>query len=95
MNESTKFVGLDVHKETIAISVAEGNGGEVRCIGEIANSPEALEKQIKQLGKSGTNLLFCYESGPCGYGIYRQLTDLGWDCKVVATSLIPKKQEIV
>lgn len=91
MKEFTKFVGLDVHKETIAVSVAEGNGGEVRYVGEIANTPEALNKLVKQLKKANTDLKFCYESGPCGYGIYRQLTDLGWDCKVVATSLIPKK----
>jgi len=91
MNEFSKYVGLDVHKETIAVSVAEANGGEVRYIGGIANTPEAIEKLVKQLRKGGANLSFCYEAGPCGYGIHRQLTDLGWDCQVVAPSLIPKK----
>ena len=91
MEEFSKHIGLDVHKETIAVSVAEGNGGEVRFLGEIENTPEAIEKLIKHLRKPRTDLLFCYESGPCGYGIYRQITDLGWKCKVVATSLIPKK----
>lgn len=91
MKEFTKYVGLDVHKETIAVSVAEANGGEVRYVGEFANTPEAIEKLIKQLRKGGANLSFCYESGPCGYGIYRQLKDLGWECLVVAPSLIPKK----
>jgi transposase len=91
MKEFSKYVGLDVHKETIAVSVAEANGGEVRYIGEIANTPEAIEKLVKQLRKGGANLSFCYEAGPCGYGIYRQLSDLGWDCQVVAPSLIPKK----
>ena len=91
MNEFNKYVGLDVHKETIAVSVAEGNGGEVRYVGEVANTPEALEKLIRQLRKGGANLSFCYEAGPCGYGIYRQLQDLGWECLVVAPSLIPKK----
>ena len=91
MKEFSKFIGLDVHKETIAVSVAEGNGGEVRYVGEMANTPEALNKLIRQLRREDTDLKFCYESGPCGYGIYRHLTDLGWDCKVVATSLIPKK----
>jgi transposase len=75
----------------IAISVAEANGGELRYLGEIANTPEALDKLVKQQRKGGANLSFCYEAGPCGYGIYRQLTDLGWDCQVVAPSLIPKK----
>lgn len=91
MNEFSKYVGLDVHKETIAVSVAEAWGGEVRYLGEIANTPEAIEKLVKQLRKGGAILSFCYEAGPCGYGIHRQLTDLGWDCQVVAPSLIPKK----
>ena len=91
MKEFNKHIGLDVHKETIAVSVAEANGGEVRYLGEIANTPEALDKLVKQQRKDGANLFFCYEAGPCGYGIHRQLTDLGWDCQVVAPSLIPKK----
>ena len=91
MKECIKYVGLDVHKETLAVSVAEGNGGEVRYLGEIANTPEAIEKLVRQLRKTGARLSFCYEAGPCGYGLHRQLTDLGWDCIVVAPSLIPKK----
>lgn len=91
MKEFSKYVGLDVHKETIAVSVAEANGGEVRYFGEIGNTPEAIEKLVRQLRKGGSDLSFCYEAGPCGYGIYRQLSDLGWDCQVVAPSLIPKK----
>jgi transposase len=91
MEDFIKYVGLDVHKETIAVSVAEGNGGEVRYFGEIANTAEAIEKLVRQLRKNGARLSFCYEAGPCGYGLHRQLTDLGWDCMVVAPSLIPKK----
>lgn len=91
MGEFSKYIGLDVHKETIAVSVAEGGGGEVRYVGEIANTPEAVEKLVRQLRKGHATLSFCYEAGPCGYGIHRQLTDLGWDCQVVAPSLIPKK----
>lgn len=91
MKEFSKYVGLDVHKETIAVSVAEANGGEVRYFGEIANMPEAIEKLVRQLRKGDAALSFCYEAGPCGYGLYRQLSDLGWDCQVVAPSLIPKK----
>jgi transposase len=86
-----KYVGLDVHKATIAVSVAQSNGGEVRYLGEIANTPEAVEKLVRQLRKEEVSLSFCYEAGPCGYALYRQLTDLGWDCAVVAPSLIPKK----
>lgn len=91
MNEFSKYVGLDVHKETIAVSVAEAGGGEVRYVGEIANTPEAMVKLVKQLKKGDARLRFCYEAGPCGYVIYRQLQELKQDCQVVAPSLIPKK----
>ena len=91
MKQFSKYIGLDVHKETIAVAVAEGDGGEVRFFGEIVNTPEALDKLVKQLSKAGAQLSFCYEAGPCGYGIHRQLRALGWDCQVVAPSLIPKK----
>jgi transposase len=65
MKESSKYVGLDVHQETIAVSVAEAHGGEVRYFGEIANA-EAIDKLVKQLRKGEANLSFCYEAGPCG-----------------------------
>jgi transposase len=87
----SKYVGLDVHKETIAVSVAEANGGEVRYVGEIANTPEAVVKLVRQLRKGEAALSFCYEAGPCGYELHRQLVKLGFDCQVVAPSLIPKK----
>ena len=91
MNEFTKFVGMDVHKATIAVAVADAGSGEVRYLGEIANTAEAIAKLVRQLRKGIARLSFCYEAGPCGYGIHRQLTELGWDCQVVAPSLIPKK----
>jgi transposase len=91
MKEFSKYVGLDVHKETIAVSLAEAGGGEVRYFGEIANTPEAVAKLARQLNKGATRLSFCYEAGACGYGVYRQLRELKHDCMVVAPSLIPKK----
>jgi transposase len=63
----------------------------VRYFGEIRNTPEAMAKLVKLLRKGEAQLSFCYEAGPCGYGIHRQLSDLGWACQVVAPSLIPKK----
>jgi transposase len=86
-----KYVGLDVHKETIAVSVAECDGGEVRYLGEIPNTPEAVAKLVGRLRKDGAALSFCYEAGPCGYGLHRQLVGLGQNCQVIAPSLIPKK----
>jgi transposase len=82
---------MDVHKATVAVSVADADGGEVRYLGEIPNTPEAIAKLVRQLRKGDAQLSFCYEAGPCGYGIHRQLTALGWDCQVVAPSLIPRK----
>ena len=91
MKEFSKYVGLDVHKETIAVSVAEGAGGEVRDVGEIVNTAEALAKLVRQLKNGAARLSFCYEAGPCGYVIYRQLQEIKQDCHVVAPSLLPKK----
>src|ERR1700730_17251768 len=90
--EHTRFVGLDIHKERISITVAEsGRSGAVEYLGEIANDPGAIRKLCERLGRPGTPLTFCYEAGPCGYGVHRQLTGLGHRCDVVAPSLIPKR----
>lgn len=89
--EECKFIGLDVHKETIAVSIADGEGGDARYLGEVSNTPDSIVKLVKRLRKEGTKLLFCYEAGPCGYGLHRQLQDLGQDCRVVAPSMIPRK----
>jgi transposase len=86
------YVGLDVHKETIAVAVAEPGREEPIYRGEIANAPKKVEKLIAKLSEAydGGLLLFCYEAGPCGYGLYRQLIASGHDCAVVAPSKIPK-----
>jgi transposase len=85
-----RFVGLDVHAETIAVAVAEGEGGEVRSLGTIPNRPESVRKMIRKLGEGG-RLKCCYEAGPTGYVLYWQLTQIGVDCEVIAPSLIPTK----
>ena len=92
MEKSITYIGLDVHKETIAVALAEaGKRGEVREYGTIANTPTALKALASKLAKSASALRFCYEAGPCGYGIQRQLSAAGHDCVVVAPSLIPRK----
>ena len=86
------YVGLDVHKATVCVAAAEnGRGGEVRQIGVFENRPEILTKMAARLGKGGRRLSFCYEAGPCGYGLHRMLTGCGHECIVVAPSLIPVK----
>ena len=91
MEEFIKYVGLDVHGKTIGVAVADSRSSEVRFIGQIANTPEAIAKLVGQLNKGGAQLSFCYEAGACGYSIHRQLTKLGHPCQVIAPSLIPKK----
>lgn len=91
MKQIRSFVGMDVHKETISISVAEdGRNGPVRFLGVIPNTVEDVTKMAKRLSKHG-ELDFCYEAGGCGYVIHRRLTELGHKCMVVAPSLIPRK----
>ena len=87
------YIGLDVHKETIAVAVARAGREPPVSRGEIANRPKALAKLAERLNEEfgGEVLLFCYEAGPCGYVLYRQLLALGQDCQVVAPSLIPRK----
>lgn len=84
------FVGLDVHAELISVATIQQSFKDAIYLGQILNEPEAIRKLVQKLGDPKT-LIFCYEAGPCGYGIYRQLTEMGAKCIVVAPSLIPHK----
>ncbi|HXU82869.1 MAG TPA: IS110 family transposase [Polyangia bacterium] len=90
MAKSIRYVGLDVHADTIAVAVAEAGAGEVRFLGTIPNRPEAIRKLIRRLEPVST-LRVCYEAGPTGYALYWQLTGLGVKCEVVAPTLVPVK----
>jgi transposase len=90
-DDSEAFIAFDTSKLRNAVAVAEGSGGEVRFLGEIDNSAGATAKLVKKLAGKFARLTFCYEAGPTGYGLYRQITALGHICVVVAPSLIPKK----
>jgi transposase len=89
-SEPQKFVGLDVHKETIAIAVADRGTSAPRSVGVIRNDLDELRKALRRLGSSA-QLRVCYEAGACGYVVYRFLERLKIDCVVVAPSLIPRK----
>src|SRR4030095_10142802 len=89
MGKNTRFVGLDVHAETIAVAVAEGRD-QARSLGTIANRPEAVRRLLGKLGKL-SELRVCYEAGPTGYALYWQLTRLGVQCEVIAPSLVAVK----
>ena len=93
MEQSTRFVGMDVHKDTIVVAVtATGEVGKATAYGTFPNTAAGLEKLVKRLRQAGGGpLKFCYEAGPCGYGIHRALTKMGEDCMVVAPSMIPRK----
>jgi transposase len=90
MNDSITYVGLDVHKESVAIALAPATSPEVRSYGTVRGDLEAIDKVLRKLKSLGQTLRVVYEAGPCGYALYRHLTKVGIDCVVVSPSRIPK-----
>lgn len=90
--DSVIFIGLDTSKLKISVAIADGSrNGEVRFFGDISSEPASVASMVSKLSKRGAKLHFCYEAGPTGYGLYRQIVELGHDCVVVAPSLVPKR----
>jgi len=85
------FIGMDVHKESIVISLADDDRSEVRRYGTIGGTSDDFKKTLRKLVATGKELFFCYEAGPTGYELYRFIVSQGHQCIVVAPSLIPKK----
>jgi transposase len=83
-----RYIGLDVHRATIAVAIAEEEGPP-SSYGTIANDPAAVRKLLRQLGGKDVELRVAYEAGPTGYALHRQLTKLGVECMVIAPSLVP------
>lgn len=90
MQKSIAYVGLDVHKDSIAVAIARP-GEPVADHGQIANRPDAVRRQVRRLAGKYDRLLLAYEAGPCGYDLYRQLRAMGHDVIVVAPSLMPRR----
>lgn len=94
MTQYTRFYGLDVHKDTIAIALACRDGPPAEFLGRIMNRDFAVQKWIKRNLSNGdvaAQSLFCYEAGPCGYGLHRFLRDRGMACQVIAPGMTPQK----
>lgn len=91
MWKSTKTVALEQHMDTITVAVALPGRQPAELYGTIPSTPEAARKLVTRLDDGNVALRFCYEAGPCGYGLYRQLTMMDYDCSVVAPSLSPRR----
>ena len=91
--EDISYVGMDVHKASISVAVVR-RGERVGREWRIANTAAEVRKLARRLVReSGGEVRACYEAGPCGYGVQRQLEGLGVECVVVAPSLTPVKPE--
>jgi transposase len=89
---STLFIGMDVHKDTIAVAyIAQDHGAEVTYLGTIGTRQCDIDQLVRKMQAKAKHLIFVYEAGPCGYWLYRYLRKKDYDCWVVAPSLIPKK----
>jgi transposase len=91
MRKTTKIVALDQHMESMTVALLGSRQKMPVIYGDIANRPEAVAKLARRLDDGKTRLRFCYEAGPCGYGVYRQVTQMGHECAVVAPSMIPRR----
>ena len=93
--QDSMFIVLDIHKATISVALAAGERrGEVRHWGTVPHRPDNIQKLVDKLGVCGGKLHFCYEAGPCGYGIHRQLTEMGHDCMVAKLYRAGKLTEV-
>ena len=90
MPNNNMVVGMDVHKKTIVVAVLYPGAEQVSERQTVENTPEAVEALVRHVARRG-NPVFCYEAGPCGYTLQRQITQLGYGCELIAPGLIPRR----
>lgn len=89
-DQTAMYVGIDVSKDKLSVAIADGSGlDDVKIFGTVVNTPASVEKLLTKLSRLGGPVAVCYEAGPTGYGLYRQVRAFGFECQVVAPSLIP------
>src|SRR5262249_36388803 len=88
--KNLRFVGLDVHKETVTIAVAEPGNAAPEVLAVVAHEDTAIVRQLKKVGKAA-EVRCCYEAGPTGTRLCRSLRTKGYDCIIVAPSLVPQR----
>lgn len=91
MEKFSAYIGLDVHKETIAVAIADRRSSDARFYGEITNTPDAVAALLQRLSERHKRLHVVYEAGPCGYGLYRQINVSGHVCEVVSPAHTPRR----
>jgi transposase len=92
VDSRTLFIGLDVHKDSIAVAYAEAlSSAPAQFVGTIGTRRADIDKMVRRLQSKAARLVFAYEAGPCGYILYRHLTSKGHTCKVVSPSLTPRR----
>jgi transposase len=89
-NDSTLFVGVDLHKDSTNVAYALDHG-EIETLGKTGTSQIEIDRLCKRLKAKGRHIKVVYEAGPCGYGLQRRLAARGFECMVCAPSLIPRK----
>jgi transposase len=92
-NCSKVYVGMDVHKDTINVAIAESGRGAAREFGTIEHSADAVARMMRKLKRAhpDASIEYCYEAGPCGYGLARQIHGAAETCRVIAPALIPRR----
>ena len=86
---STAFVGMDVHKESVDIAIADGR--EARLFGRVGGDAAAVERAVRKIRSVHRSPMFVYEAGPCGFWLYRRLAAQGLRCMVVSPSMTPRR----